>query len=1038
MEQKDNSKIVINYNSKEHIDVESEPENIQLQAEETNINNPDEEEDNNIDRVDKFYFNINIQTKVFAVLLIFFSILLFLALISHTTQDDTNSKIKFYELFNIFSDDPVIKFKVDTTTNLLGLLGAVISNFLINGTIGMFVIAIPIFLFIWGISLYKKGEISNKLINFTNIYIIFSLITSCFIGSLTLFPVFSDISQIFYGAIGIYIPTLIASVLSPVGTIIVFSILLILFIYKITTFTKLGMKQTFKIVLNYFNIKNLISKLNSMVNDNDRDTINNKTNNTNNTFEDNFNQSPINNNNSNLVYSRDYNKYKGEQETKVTNKEVSNDFENYSNKIKNDDYDIYKEKLPKSFEVKNVFDINKNSDDDIKIKNYDYGIKEDINIEKYKNYYNSKVLENEEVFLDKFKNKVNLRYINDSGKTDENVDKNNKLNLYINDKYEDTIYDETELQNHIEDKVVNSELSTNANYIPNRDNNYIIRNNSPLELDEEYLNVRKKVVNENNDVIPTLTLNIEPEVVNKIERTSKNRIVDDVTLFNSDTENNMFNNPLSLKILNENIKYKSPTFDLLDKGNESFANDTELREKAHILQEKLKTFKITISSLQVTKGPVVTQYEFIPDDGIKISKIEGLEDDLAMALKAKSIRIIAPIPGKGTVGIQIPNANPSIVKFRSVVETEKFISNKFELPIALGKLISGEPYIADLSTMPHLLIAGSTGSGKSVGINTIISSLLYKKHPRQLKFIIVDPKKVELQHYSILANHFLAISPDIDTEIVTSPTDAITALQSAVVEMEMRYDILSKVGQRNIKDYNMKVREGAFNHIKDFSHHELPYIVVIIDELADLMLTGKKEIETPIVRLAQMARAIGIHLVVATQRPSVDVITGVIKANFPARLAYRVASKVDSRTILDASGAEALLGNGDMLFLPASQPIRIQNPFISNDEVERICEFIGNQEGYSSPYILPSVLVQSDDNEFKIDEYDPLFKDAAKIFIEQQQASTSLLQRKLSIGFARAGRIVDQLEAAGIIGKSQGSKPRDVYLESIAELDKII
>lgn len=500
--------------------------------------------------------------------------------------------------------------------------------------------------------------------------------------------------------------------------------------------------------------------------------------------------------------------------------------------------------------------------------------------------------------------------------------------------------------------------------------------------------------------------------------------------------------PLGTAIHDEEINYVKPGFDLLvQKKEEISVNDDELKMNAKILQEKLETFKIYIENLSVTPGPVVTQYEFVPAEGIKVSKIASLQDDLAMALKARGIRIIAPIPGKGTVGVEIPNSNPAIVRFNDVVRSVKYAQAKEKLPLALGKTINGEIYIADLAKMPHLLIAGSTGSGKSVGINTIICSLLYKMHPSELKFIIIDPKKVEMQQYSMLKKHYMASSPDIKDTIVTKPEDAVAILKSAVIEMEQRYDILAKVGQRNIKDYNEKVIEGKYQNDPNMVHRPMPYIVVIVDELADLMLTASKEIEEPITRLAQMARAVGIHLVIATQRPSVDVITGLIKANFPARIAYMVASKIDSRTILDMQGAEHLLGMGDMLCLLAgeSKPVRVQNAFISTDEVEAICEFVSKQKGYSMPYQLPSIMEKvAEGGGIAKEDRDPLFEDAARLIIRHQQGSVSLLQRRLKIGYARAGRIVDELESAGVIGPFDGSKARLVLMESESDLEAIL
>lgn len=492
-------------------------------------------------------------------------------------------------------------------------------------------------------------------------------------------------------------------------------------------------------------------------------------------------------------------------------------------------------------------------------------------------------------------------------------------------------------------------------------------------------------------------------------------------------------------LYDESIVYKTPTDALLMQGSDDAGiDDAELQNNARILQEKLETFRIRIENLTVQPGPVVTQYEFVPAAGIKVSQIESLGDDIALALKAPGVRIIAPIPGRGTVGIEIPNHNPALVRFSSIIRSPKYHNPDIKLPIAMGKTVVGEVLCADLAKMPHLLIAGATGKGKSVGINTIIMSLLYRMHPRDLKFVIVDPKRVEMTLYNALKHHFLAVSPDVDETIITEPQNAVTVLKAVVEEMQQRYSILAAAGQRNIADYNTKALAGTLKDKGGYQHRPMPYIVVIIDELADLMMTASKEVEEPIVRLAQLARAVGIHCVVATQRPSVDVVTGLIKANFPARIAYQVASRIDSRTILDASGAEHLIGNGDMLFNPGNmtKPLRMQNAFVSTEEVEAVCEWIGGQKGYSSPYVLPSV------NQKRAGgggggggDRDVLFEDAARIFIQLQQASVSTLQRRLKIGYARAARVVDELEMAGIVGPPDGSKGRQVLLQSEAELE---
>lgn len=493
----------------------------------------------------------------------------------------------------------------------------------------------------------------------------------------------------------------------------------------------------------------------------------------------------------------------------------------------------------------------------------------------------------------------------------------------------------------------------------------------------------------------------------------------------------------------ENIEYVMPGLDLLEAAPEENYQvaEEELTRNAELLKEKLKLFDIEIKDISVTPGPVVTLYEIVPAPGVKISKIVGLENDIALALAARGIRIIAPIPGKGAIGVEIPNAKASIVNARSVLA--RIGESEMELPMAFGKTISGDVYVSDLSKMPHLLIAGSTGSGKSVGINMIVTSLLYSKHPSEVKFVMVDPKKIELSFYNKLRKHYLAVSPDLDEEIITNPQNAVLILKSVEYEMERRYDKLAKAGVRNIVDYNKKVSDPKTKpHDTDLiKHHPIPYIIVVVDELADLMITAGKEVEEPITRLAQLARAVGIHLVLATQRPSVNVITGVIKANFSSRIAYQVATKIDSRTILDMNGAEQLLGRGDMLFLPTGspKPIRIQNAFISTDEVEKITNYIYSQQAYSKPYFLPSLYEKKKDiTGGYLKDLDPMFEDAARVIVRHQQGSVSLLQRRLKLGYSRAARIVDQLEEAGIVGPNDGSKARSVLVENEEQLETIL
>lgn len=487
--------------------------------------------------------------------------------------------------------------------------------------------------------------------------------------------------------------------------------------------------------------------------------------------------------------------------------------------------------------------------------------------------------------------------------------------------------------------------------------------------------------------------------------------------------------------------YQYPPVDLLREydGSKVQVTKEELEANKDKIVETLSHYSIGISSIKATIGPTVTLYEIVPEAGVRISKIKNLEDDIALSLAALGIRIIAPMPGKGTIGIEVPNKNKEMVSIRSVLSTEKFMKSAMDLPIVFGKTISNEIFVMDLAKMPHLLIAGATGQGKSVGLNVLLTSLIYKKHPSQLKLVLVDPKKVELSLFNKIERHFLAKLPDTDEAIITDTKKVIHTLNSLCMEMDQRYDLLKDANCRNLKEYNKKFVERRLNPEK--GHRFMPYIVLVIDELADLMMTAGKEVETPIARLAQLARAIGIHLVVATQRPSVNVITGIIKANFPARISFKVTSKVDSRTILDAGGADQLIGQGDMLFSHGSELTRIQCAFVDTPEVEDVCDFIGTQRGYPSAYYLPEYRDEEGDGEsgnFDFNSRDDMFEEAARLIVAHQQGSTSLIQRRLKLGYNRAGRLIDQLEASGIVGPFEGSKAREVLVRDEYSLEQLL
>ncbi|MFV0571799.1 MAG: DNA translocase FtsK [Xanthomarina gelatinilytica] len=523
-----------------------------------------------------------------------------------------------------------------------------------------------------------------------------------------------------------------------------------------------------------------------------------------------------------------------------------------------------------------------------------------------------------------------------------------------------------------------------------------------------------------------MTIEVE-KVAEELSETDNlsNKLVEDFGLFDP-----------TLELSN----YKFPSLDLLKKYDSEgiTINQEELEENKNRIVETLNNYKIGIASIKATIGPTVTLYEIVPDAGIRISKIKNLEDDIALSLSALGIRIIAPIPGKGTIGIEVPNKNSTIVSMRSVIASQKFQKSDMQLPIALGKTISNETFVVDLAKMPHLLMAGATGQGKSVGLNAVLTSLLYKKHPAEVKFVLVDPKKVELTLFNKIERHYLAKLPDSEDAIITDNTKVINTLNSLCIEMDNRYEMLKNALCRNIAEYNAKFKARKLN--PNDGHQFLPYIVLVVDEFADLIMTAGKEVETPIARLAQLARAIGIHLIIATQRPSVNVITGIIKANFPARIAFRVTSKIDSRTILDGSGADQLIGRGDMLYTQGNDLIRIQCAFVDTPEVEEITEFIGSQKAYPEAYMLPEYVGEESGTSLDVDinDRDALFRDAAEIIVTAQQGSASLLQRKLKLGYNRAGRLIDQLEAAGIVGGFEGSKARQVLVPDLTALNQLL
>ncbi|MHB1048543.1 MAG: DNA translocase FtsK 4TM domain-containing protein [Bacteroidota bacterium] len=790
--------------------------------------------------------NSSQRKQIFSFLIIVFGVMTLLSMVSYSPADEANGEIRLTDLYKVFVNDPMLQLKAESTTNWLGLFGAILSNFLINSTVGLFAFVVPVLLLMWGWTVLRNGEI-RRLVYFTNYAVILALLGSAFFGLLRKTGAAEVISPEWHGSIGSFFATVLQQSIGLAGgliaalslTIVTVTLAIDLDLHK----TSERLKESIVAIGNFFGAK--------------------------------------------------MDAWKEQQAVRAAQKEEEK----------------------------------KNAPAEIRVKRPD-----------------------EELIAARSASAAKETFPPVPQEPDEETAIPSAASLLIADP--------------------------------------------PLEIKEG---------------------------VHEKEAELEEREVED-----------------------EEIDYVFPSVDLLDaKKYEEKISDDELKNNAAFLQAKLADFGVEIANVSVTPGPVVTLYELVPATGVKVSKITSLSNDLALAMQARGIRIEAPIPGKGTVGVEIPNNKPQIVTIRSILNSEKFRDSTAALPLAMGKTITGEIFIDDLAKMPHVLIAGATGMGKSVGINSIIASLLYRLHPSEVKFILVDPKKIELSLYLQLQNHFLAVSPDIDEKIITQPNNAVLILKSCVVEMERRYDLLASAGVRHVTDYNQRFKEGRLKgkDTETVKHRFLPYIIVIIDELADLMLTTAKEVEESIARIAQLARAVGIHLVLATQRPSVDVITGVIKANFPSRIAYAVSSKIDSRTIIDGSGAEQLIGRGDMLYLSASmpRPLRIQNAYISSEEIEEVVRHISKQKGYSRMYELPSALEKKKNGGGNgSGDRDELFDDAARIIVRHQQGSVSLLQRRLSVGYSRAARLVDQLEDAGIVGPFDGSKAREVLIETEEQLEILL
>ncbi|MEP7234100.1 MAG: DNA translocase FtsK [Ignavibacteriota bacterium] len=970
------------------------------------------------------------QRQVLGVLLVLSAIFIVLAILSYSPQDTAQAETRFGDLPAVFTrSDPTINANADTAHNWLGLIGAMLADFFINKTIGYAAIIFPIFLGWWSLALFKfSTKQRRKLTLATTFMLISAVLFSATIGSTQLINALPHLDREWSGAIGQFLGLTFTRLIGSIGALLIYTtsfIVMLVFAIDLDlelTFRKVkggysGLSGTTRMKLIEFWDKREAKKQEKLLRRQEAEADTEE--------EPEATAAPI-------VAKAEKVSTK-QREKKIA--EVSLAAEAIS--IATSEAAVAPA-IP-------IDDISANLDPARDIIIRSNGNAQTFTNGKAAAESSEKISPNAPFLKVRPAPKTGVPAAQPIPRLTKNPDdvlgeKVNGLSrlsggaLATAPSRSNRILPSDLLETQIpvvkaEPKIITPERLTPAQQPQQK--------NTVVEIGDEKVLSNEVLPHSLDTASEFAAIAVEP-IPSAAEKISS-------TLFPLPERTIIPENPY-----NEHLsKYRHPTLELLTPADPDDAIDTddeELAAKGTLLRDKLATFGVEIENIVVTPGPVVTLYEFTPAEGVKVSAVGNLTDDIALAMKARGIRIIAPMPGRGTIGIEIPNDHPKMVTMRSVLESHAFANSKMNLPCALGKTISGDVYIDDLSKMPHLLIAGATGSGKSVGVNGIITSLLYAKSPRDVKFVIVDPKKIELSLYKALRDHFLIISPEAGEEIVTTPQYAVLALKALEIEMEKRYDRLAKAAVRSLADYNLKVSQGKLKSTQEEQHYHLPYIVVIIDELADLMITAGREIEEPICRLAQMARAVGIHLILATQRPSVDVITGVIKANFPARIAYQVATKVDSRTILDSMGAEQLLGNGDMLYLPSGtpKPIRLQAPYISTDEVEAMVEAIASQQGngysYSRPWTLPALRAKGGGTSSGNDdgEYDELFEEAAWCFFRNKQGSTSMLQRRLKIGYSRAARIVDELERVGIIGPSDGAKAREVRTESEEELELIL